>query len=153
MLTKAGYRHALDWLRGVRLGATANGSDLTLAGLIADEIDRLTAEIKALKSTIYGYEQIIDNAAKDGIHISHKQIAAAVEYAESWPLDGNARGDIWAGLNMLGIFRCEECGGNGNDVRGRYSPKHLPGTPICPDCNGRGYTIKSDDATREVKNE
>ena len=44
-LTEAGLRHADEWLRGVTRGAVAVGNDEVMGRLIADEIDRLTAEL------------------------------------------------------------------------------------------------------------
>jgi len=69
MLTEAGYRHALDWLRGVQPGATANGSDLTLAGLIADELERLQKERDILHAFVSrcagdGHGLVIHNTAR-----------------------------------------------------------------------------------------
>jgi len=69
MLTKAGYRHALDWLRGVQPGATANGSDFTLAGLIADELDRLTARNRELDACHDALKELLTCAGLCGVSL------------------------------------------------------------------------------------
>ncbi len=49
MLTEAGLRHVLDWLKNINYGETASGNDEKLGRLAADEIERLLSAIATWK--------------------------------------------------------------------------------------------------------
>ena len=73
--------------------------------------------------------------AYGGVVITRKQIAAAVEYAETWQNSGHAQW-IWSAFGMMGINRCGGC-----DACDPPPPLKARVDPLAT-CNGDGYTVE-----------
>ncbi len=93
------------------------------------ERDRLAGRNVELEAACLGY---------DGLHISEKQIDAAVEVTKRPGRSGAVQEAMWMVLNRLDIFRCKGCGGEGKN----YDPSGQTDDFFCNCCGGHGWVIK-----------
>lgn len=116
-----------------------------------DEIERLR---EALREVVRIYEQagLTEDVSSDmmatarrALHdnkgpiyrITDEQIDAAWERIHKPGFDPTSSAVILEGFKMLGIVRCEGCGGSGDVMDVDHPDPYAIKT--CPDCNGRGW--------------
>ena len=122
---------------------------------VANEIERLTAELAAKDKRIEELEQaearltrIIEKREshlstllgnhRGGHIITTDQIDAAWNQAQEWAY---TQPDCFEALACLNIVACEECGGSG--VVREHERGYEDGVEdTCPSCNGHGWVVK-----------
>jgi len=125
----------------------------------ADEIERLREELAGwenMRESYYHLEKLLAERDKrieelenhimewrmnDGEWFTTEQIRAAWKRRIYEQVSDPSQG-IYLKADLLGIVRCEGCGGDGHSMS-TFAAKHEQvRTGTCPDCNGGGWVIK-----------